>query len=153
MSLCAATVRLIGHVILCGNTSYNIRRQMEGKHGSCRQCGQVLFYGYEAAQDHFPNAKDVRRRGAVVPCTSYFLQEPPHALMERPECSLVEGAESSPPTCGKLKCFKCSSRLGHWNWSGSQCSCGVWVTPAFQITLSKIDLKSAPQENTAFGPN
>ena len=126
---------------------------MEGKNGSCRQCGQVLFYGGET-QEHIPQAKDVRRRGGVVPCTSIFLQEPPLVLMEQPECSSEEGVESSPPTDGKLKCFKCSSRLGHWNWSGSQCSCGVWVTPAFQITLSKIDLKSAPQENTTtFGPN
>ncbi|KAI6646426.1 Dual specificity protein phosphatase 12 isoform X4 [Oopsacas minuta] len=41
---------------------------------------------------------------------------------------------------GKLTCPKCSGRLGSYNWAGMQCSCGKWITPAFQIHKARIDL-------------
>ena len=40
---------------------------------------------------------------------------------------------------GKLACPKCSGRLGSFNWAGMQCSCGQWITPAFQIHKTRID--------------
>lgn len=42
---------------------------------------------------------------------------------------------------GKLICINhnCRARIGSFNWSGSQCSCGSWVSPAIQITKSKVD--------------
>ncbi|KAG6522581.1 dual specificity protein phosphatase 12-like [Zingiber officinale] len=49
--------------------------------------------------------------------------------------SVEEGAME-----GKLSCIHCVSRLGYFNWSGIQCSCGSWITPAFQIHKSKIDI-------------
>ncbi|KAL3924698.1 MAG: hypothetical protein SGILL_000885 [Bacillariaceae sp.] len=44
-------------------------------------------------------------------------------------------------TEGRLQCpnTRCRAKLGHWNWSGAQCSCGTWVVPAIQIPLSKVD--------------
>lgn len=44
---------------------------------------------------------------------------------------------------GKLTCpnAKCGGRLGSFNWSGSQCSCGSWVVPAIQVVASKVDRK------------
>ena len=41
---------------------------------------------------------------------------------------------------GRLNCPKCSSKVGIWKWAGTQCSCGTWVTPAFQVVLSKVDI-------------
>ena len=41
---------------------------------------------------------------------------------------------------GKLTCPKCRGRLGSYNWAGLQCSCGQWITPAFQIHKTRIDL-------------
>lgn len=40
---------------------------------------------------------------------------------------------------GRLRCYRCAAKLGHWNWSGAQCSCGTWVVPAIQIPISKVD--------------
>ncbi|GIL44422.1 hypothetical protein Vafri_1895 [Volvox africanus] len=40
---------------------------------------------------------------------------------------------------GKLHCPKCSARLGSFNWSGISNPAGAWVTPAFQLHLSKVD--------------
>jgi len=43
---------------------------------------------------------------------------------------------------GKLSC-RCGSRLGNFNWAGLQCNCGRWVTPAFQLQISQIDVEDS----------
>lgn len=40
---------------------------------------------------------------------------------------------------GKIHCPKCDAKLGSFDWSGSMCSCGAWITPAFHIVKSKVD--------------
>ena len=40
---------------------------------------------------------------------------------------------------GKIYCPGCSARLGSYNWSGMQNENSEWITPAFQLHLSKID--------------
>ncbi|GIL92911.1 hypothetical protein Vretimale_14787 [Volvox reticuliferus] len=40
---------------------------------------------------------------------------------------------------GKLHCPNCSARLGSFDWSGISNPSGAWVTPAFQLHLSKLD--------------
>lgn len=42
---------------------------------------------------------------------------------------------------GKLNCPHCRQKLGSFTWSGEQCSCGRWVTPAFMFNKSKVDEK------------
>jgi len=42
---------------------------------------------------------------------------------------------------GKLYCPKCKSKLGSFDWAGSKCSCGKWVTPAFQVQKNRVDLR------------
>ena len=34
----------------------------------------------------------------------------------------------------QILCPKCNSRLGSFSWKGQQCSCGRWLTPAFQVS-------------------
>ncbi|KAJ4977672.1 hypothetical protein NE237_008452 [Protea cynaroides] len=43
---------------------------------------------------------------------------------------------------GKLSCIHCEARLGYFNWSGIQCSCGSWITPAFQLHKSRVDIST-----------
>ncbi|CAI0452449.1 unnamed protein product [Linum tenue] len=43
---------------------------------------------------------------------------------------------------GKLSCAHCDARLGYFNWSGIQCSCGSWITPAFQLQKGRVDISS-----------
>ncbi|XP_008786853.2 dual specificity protein phosphatase 12-like [Phoenix dactylifera] len=73
----------------------------------------------------------------------------PFNRFQEPECSSLfveplkwmtsveEGALE-----GKLSCIHCDARLGYFNWSGIQCSCGSWITPAFQIHKSKVDIST-----------
>lgn len=119
---------------------------------SCRRCRSRLFVETDLsahqAEMHALNrrklikdllkgtangmALGVEEEEVTVPkCTSYFLAEAPLWLPE--EC---EGVVQ-----GKLLCFKCSTRLGSFSWSGAQCSCGTWVTPSFQIPKSKVDIR------------
>ena len=51
---------------------------------------------------------------------------------------------------GKIHCPKCKTRLGSFSWSGSQCSCGSWITPSISFPKSKVDEKkrSATNVNT-----
>lgn len=39
----------------------------------------------------------------------------------------------------QLLCPKCNAKLGSFNWYGEQCSCGRWITPAFQIHKNRVD--------------
>uniref|UniRef100_A0A8D0GN42 Dual specificity protein phosphatase 12 n=1 Tax=Sphenodon punctatus TaxID=8508 RepID=A0A8D0GN42_SPHPU len=61
-------------------------------------------------------------------CTSYFIE--PVQWMEPVLLGVMEG---------QLLCPKCTSKLGSFSWRGEQCSCGRWVTPAFQIHKSRVD--------------
>nr|XP_009916175.1 PREDICTED: dual specificity protein phosphatase 12 [Haliaeetus albicilla] len=61
-------------------------------------------------------------------CTSYFTE--PVQWMEPALLGVMEG---------QLLCPKCTSKLGSFSWQGEQCSCGRWVTPAFQIHKSRVD--------------
>ena len=42
-------------------------------------------------------------------------------------------------TRGKLCYQQCETKNGAFDWEGIQCSCGAWVSPAFQIQRSKTD--------------
>eukprot|EP01018_Ginkgo_biloba_P000800 Gb_24081 [translate_table: standard] len=61
-------------------------------------------------------------------CSSIFVE--PMQWMEAVQEGAVEG---------KLTCAGCQARLGYFNWSGMQCSCGTWVNPAFQLHKSRMD--------------
>ncbi|XP_042303660.1 dual specificity protein phosphatase 12 [Sceloporus undulatus] len=85
-------------------------------------------------------------------CTSYFVE--PLQWMEPVLLGVMEGQEQvGGITCfyrmlgpcmlemnvSQLLCPKCTSKLGSFHWHGAQCSCGHWVTPAFQIHKSRVD--------------
>lgn len=100
---------------------------------TCMKCRFLLFNSSQLS-DHAVDEKGLMRRGgASVPCTSYFLSDPPEWLA-------YDGLDS-----GKLSCAnpKCGAKLGQWNWAGNTCSCGAWVAPAFQIIKNKVDIKIA----------
>ncbi|OWZ01068.1 hypothetical protein PHMEG_00027616 [Phytophthora megakarya] len=105
---------------------------------ACKKCRCVLFTSEQLAP-HEPEQhqistrrklKDLRHSaGANVACSSLFLEE---TLPWMDEALLAEGKVHCPTA-------KCHSRLGALQWSGSQCSCGTWVTPSIKITKSRVD--------------
>ncbi|ETW06770.1 hypothetical protein H310_02928 [Aphanomyces invadans] len=103
----------------------------------CRMCRALLFTS-DDLMEHEPQRHQISQRKKLkeaklgaVECSSYFLSDTKEWM---DEASLAEG---------KLFCpvAKCNSRLGSFGWSGSQCSCGTWVTPSVQFTKSRVDVK------------
>ena len=102
------------------------------KQFSCRKCRAVLFGEddledppHEPAQHNFGYRKGGAAQGT---CQSIFLHSVPPWVTA--DTSTNEG---------KMECHKCGTKVGHWNWSGAQCSCGTWVCPAIQVPSSRVD--------------
>ncbi|NXP56284.1 DUS12 phosphatase, partial [Heliornis fulica] len=105
----------------------------------CRKCRRALFrsssilshvegsgptaFAHKRVTDSARLAGDGREK-----CTSYFTE--PVQWMEPSLLGVMEG---------QLLCPKCAWKLGSFSWRGEQCSCGRWVTPAFQIHKSRVD--------------
>ncbi|XP_054244962.1 dual specificity protein phosphatase 12 [Indicator indicator] len=105
----------------------------------CRKCRRALFrsssilshmegsgptaFAHKRVTDSAQLCGDGREK-----CTSYFTE--PVQWMEPALLGVMEG---------QLLCPKCASKLGSFSWRGDQCSCGRWVTPAFQIHKSRVD--------------
>ncbi|KAI5068020.1 hypothetical protein GOP47_0016365 [Adiantum capillus-veneris] len=103
----------------------------------CKKCRRIVacqdnVLTHEREGGHIPVRKKERSalgdETRAVNCTSVFVE--PMQWMT----AVQEGDVS-----GKLSCASCSARLGSFNWSGAQCSCGTWVVPAFQLHKSRMD--------------
>ncbi|XP_059694107.1 dual specificity protein phosphatase 12 [Haemorhous mexicanus] len=105
----------------------------------CRKCRRALFRSSSilshtegmgpTAFAHKRVTESARLSGnGQEKCTSYFIE--PVQWMEPALLGVMEG---------QLLCPKCTSKLGSFSWRGDQCSCGRWVTPAFQIHKSRVD--------------
>jgi len=100
---------------------------------ACKQCRSILFTKenvenppHVPAQHSFTKYRKKALPSSTIACNSIFLSSPLPWM-----------------TCageGKISCYKCQSKLGFLKWSGSQCSCGTWITPAIQIHLSRVDV-------------
>ncbi|XP_040859302.1 dual specificity protein phosphatase 12 isoform X1 [Ochotona curzoniae] len=105
----------------------------------CRKCRRSLFRS-SSILDHSegsgPMAFAHKRMAPTfmvatgTQCTSYFIE--PVQWMESALLGVMDG---------QLLCPKCSAKLGSFNWYGEQCSCGRWITPAFQIHKNRVDEK------------
>ncbi|XP_026883501.2 dual specificity protein phosphatase 12 [Electrophorus electricus] len=104
----------------------------------CRKCRRVLFRRSSILSHSMgsgPSAFSHKRPSGRLPatgdqteCTSYFIE--PVQWMEKGLLGVMDG---------QLLCPKCNSKLGSFNWYGEQCSCGRWVTPAFQMHKNRVD--------------
>lgn len=67
--------------------------------------------------------------GNQMRCQHYFV-EPIEWMRPELERGDIEG---------RLSCHKCTKKVGNYSWKGSKCSCGEWVTPAFKLSMDKVD--------------
>ncbi|XP_077954960.1 dual specificity protein phosphatase 12 isoform X2 [Gasterosteus aculeatus] len=101
----------------------------------CRKCRRSLFRGSSILSHPvgegapaFGHRKSGSSSGGDVRCTSYFIE--PVQWMEASLLGVM---------AGQLLCPKCRSKLGSFSWCGDRCSCGCWVTPAFQLHRNRVD--------------
>lgn len=114
-----------------GVEDMNVTVDSASRYFTCGSCRQHLFQLSET-ETHVPP----KPHTSSSSCTSYFLTEAPSWLVKQPD-----------QVSGKIACPKCAAKLGHWSWSGLQCGCASWITPAFQIIKSKVDLKISSAES------
>ncbi|XP_059790972.1 dual specificity protein phosphatase 12 isoform X1 [Balaenoptera ricei] len=105
----------------------------------CRKCRRSLFRS-SSILDHSEGSGPIAfahkrmtpslmlTTGSQAQCTSYFIE--PVQWMESTLLGVMDG---------QLLCPKCNAKLGSFNWYGEQCSCGRWITPAFQIHKNRVD--------------
>ncbi|KAL7528625.1 hypothetical protein ACHAXR_004099 [Thalassiosira sp. AJA248-18] len=107
----------------------------ENNRYACKRCRTILF-GVDDLEDppHAQSQHNFRKRGPNNPvygadgtCQNHFISQP---LSWMNGCAEMEG---------KLHCPKCNTKVGHYSWTGAQCSCGTWVTPAIMVPVSKVD--------------
>lgn len=121
---------------------------------TCRKCGTLLFLKPDVLHENLstsspdssdtstarpsPSVSNVKMAWGCVDssqrapiCSSVFITDPP---------PWMSNATSHD---GRMNCPKCKCRVGSFSWSGVTCSCGRWVTPAFQFQLSRIDSRKA----------
>uniref|UniRef100_A0A2P2JM76 protein-tyrosine-phosphatase n=1 Tax=Rhizophora mucronata TaxID=61149 RepID=A0A2P2JM76_RHIMU len=108
----------------------------------CRKCRRVVAL-QENIVDHIPGEGETSfawnkwksgnsfNKSHESECSSIFVE--PLRWMTAVEEGAMEG---------KLSCAHCGARLGYFNWSGIQCSCGSWITPAFQLHKSRVDVST-----------
>lgn len=108
----------------------------------CKKCRRVVAL-QENVIDHVPGEGETsfgwNKRQSGNPFDKHYEFECSSIFMEPLSwmTAVKEGALE-----GKLSCAKCDARLGYFNWSGIQCSCGSWITPAFQLHKSKVDIST-----------
>lgn len=107
---------------------------------ACKICRLILFDQSDLqSPPHQRKRRDHHRyydkfaNNSNNPCESIFLSNPMTWMNQKV-------MNSNNIIQGKLNCPKCSTKIGSWNWSGAQCSCGSWVTPAIQILASRVDI-------------
>lgn len=126
----------------------------------CRMCRVRLFTSHEVVpHESNPNKGKAFKTGAKVgsaetSCTSAFLdpdQTPWVAEESRAHVAQlqserkgtqnasVQAKEAEVGDLDTIYCFQCRAKLGGRSWTGAQCSCGAWITPAFRIALSRVD--------------
>ncbi|XP_063796700.1 dual specificity protein phosphatase 12 [Pseudophryne corroboree] len=102
----------------------------------CRKCrrslfreGSILNHALGAGPAAFVNKRLMPvQHSDSTKCTSFFVE--PVQWMEKSLLGVLDG---------QLLCPKCNSKLGSFNWYGEQCSCGRWITPAFQVHKNRVD--------------
>lgn len=105
----------------------------------CRKCRRSLFRSSSILNHNEGSGPIAFAHKRVIPsfmpttgsqaqCTSYFIE--PVQWMESTLLGVMDG---------QLLCPKCNAKLGSFNWYGEQCSCGRWITPAFQIHKNRVD--------------
>ncbi|XP_028078822.1 probable inactive dual specificity protein phosphatase-like At4g18593 [Camellia sinensis] len=126
--------------------------RVSGRAYRCKKCQRVVAL-QENIVDHVPGEGETsfgwhKRKGDnpfnkcdEVECTSIFVEPLRWMTTAFDSCYPLAPVEEGALE-GKLSCVHCEACLGYFNWSGIQCSCGGWITPAFQLHKRLVDIST-----------
>ncbi|KAE9586305.1 putative phosphoric monoester hydrolase [Lupinus albus] len=116
-------LKILGdHFSVSGIDSSKLGADPENVVGHTPGEGETSFEYKRRSGNPFDNSNESE-------CSSVFIE--PLRWMKAVEEGALEG---------KLSCTQCDARLGYFNWTGIQCSCGSWITPAFQLHKGRVDI-------------
>ncbi|CAG9315746.1 YVH1_3 [Blepharisma stoltei] len=107
---------------------------------SCKICHTQLFTKADLEEHTSQTSKKFKKgsRGNDI-CTSIFVRK-------------MNWMQNTEEIDGKIECPHCMNKLGEFNWSGRQCSCGRFVAPAFQVHNSAVEAKRSNLDHYIAGP-
>uniref|UniRef100_UPI0037E730C2 dual specificity protein phosphatase 12 isoform X2 n=1 Tax=Semicossyphus pulcher TaxID=241346 RepID=UPI0037E730C2 len=88
----------------------------------CRKCRRILFRGSSILSHPVGGGAQAFGHKKFSNVTVQWMEQALLGVMD-----------------GQLLCPKCTYKLGSFSWCGDQCSCGRWVTPAFQLHRNRVD--------------
>ena len=103
---------------------------------ACRKCRKILFDD-SVFEEHTSTKKRIYTRASKKgnnqnECSSWFLERQDWMATSITDPDVQNGRLLCPtPNCGH--------KLGSYCHFGSQCSCGCWVCPAYQIPKTNVD--------------
>jgi hypothetical protein len=124
---------------MASTTSTSDNHTIPYRCGKCRTqlftSTQLLTHDPPTSENsrYFANKRNERSAGSI--CSSCFLDPNSNIQLD----TLCDSTAAN----GSITCPQCHHRIGSFDWSGSQCSCGEWVVPSFQVVKSKVDYKLA----------
>ncbi|CAH8272175.1 unnamed protein product [Arabidopsis lyrata] len=108
-------------------------------------------HGLDSSSDFFFfNKKKISdEKGVLVHCFAVQSQSASMIiayLMRTEKLSREDALTSLKQRAHALKTPKCKAKVGSFDWSGSYCSCGSKIVPAFQIQMSRVDVITAKDD-------
>jgi len=101
---------------------------------ACKRCRTVLFGEADLeVPPHAPSLHNFRKK------STFKLSMQSQVCANHCLATTLPWMGATDDMEGKLHCFKCQTKIGHYSWTGAQCSCGTWITPAIMIPMSKVD--------------
>ena len=121
------------------------------KNYHCRMCRMFLFseqdlVTHEPREDRQHAFRNKHGANGKNKCTSFFLDPDTTPWVSEDSRTAIasSGGGAKDAVVGDLDTLhcpneKCRTKLGGVSWTGSQCSCGGWVTPSFRVSISRTD--------------
>merc|ERR1712232_661108 len=100
----------------------------------CKKC-RIKLFDDTMITEHSGNWIEMQCTMQQNICNCIFLDNENEQCLE-----LLSSMGNISEMEGLLTCFKCKAKLGRFTYCGQQCSCDEWMWPAFQISVSKVDI-------------
>ncbi|ESQ55593.1 hypothetical protein EUTSA_v10027467mg [Eutrema salsugineum] len=118
----------------------------------CKKCRRVVLL-QEQVMNHTPGEADLEFSAMFANMNGDVQNKNHGGEQQQKQCTSVfvepmswmNGVEDG-VSQGKLMCPNCNARLGSFDWSGSYCSYGSKIVPAFQFQLSRVDVLTVKDE-------
>lgn len=114
----------------------------------CRQCRSILTKRASHTLLNAHNERYSNETDAASHCPTVYGRTEVYLGEEELESWIQEAVEKSEWTKGKLKCLKCQSNIGSFDFvTGQKCECRQFNQPSVHLIKSKIDIDATAESS------